>query len=104
MSKDIKWTPGPWFVNHSDDGCPWGVVQVSDNRQIRPEGRSFSEAKANAHLVAASPELYEALSAITEMYTDMINSGDCGNWNPEYDEEVTEARRVMAKARGEHHD
>jgi len=46
-------------------------------------------------------DLLEALEEITKMYCDMINSGDCGNWNPETDKEVIKARAAIAAARGE---
>ena len=54
----------------------------------------------NAQLVSAAPYLLEALSKLTEMYCQMIYSGDCGNWNPEDDIEVKEARAAIAKATG----
>lgn len=46
----------------------------------------------------AAPQLLEALQEITEMYCAMINSGDCGNWNPEEDKEVTKARAAIKAA------
>lgn len=46
-------------------------------------------------------QLLEALEEITEMYCRMINSGDCGNWNPETDKEVIKSRAAIAAAKGE---
>ena len=40
-------------------------------------------------------ELRKALNDMVEMYIGMVNSGDCGNWNPEEDEEVVAARKVL---------
>ena len=36
-----------------------------------------------------------ALEKLLNMYFDMVNSGDCGNWNPEEDDEVIEARAAL---------
>jgi hypothetical protein len=49
----------------------------------------------------AAPQLLDALEEITEMYCAMINSGDCGNWNPETDKEVIKSRAAIAAAKGE---
>ncbi len=39
--------------------------------------------------------LSEALTEITGMYCDLINSGDCGNWDPETDSEVIKSRKAL---------
>ena len=54
----------------------------------------------NLSLILAAPDLLEALSKLTDMYCRLLNSGDCGNWNPEDDIEVKEAREAIAKATG----
>ncbi len=46
-------------------------------------------------------ELYKSLKTFVEMYVRMVNSGDCGFWNPEDDDEVLIARRVLAKIEGQ---
>lgn len=56
---------------------------------------------ADCHLIAAAPEMYEALEDFVEKYTAMINSGDCGFWNPEEEPQVIAARLALSKARGE---
>jgi hypothetical protein len=40
-------------------------------------------------------ELRKALGGMVDLYTGMINSGDCGNWNPEDDSQVIAARKVL---------
>ena len=42
-------------------------------------------------------ELADALESMTERYTDLVNSGDAGFWNPETDKPVIQARAVLAK-------
>ena len=55
-----KWTPGPWTIGTVNFwwccGSDGGSVA-----QIDFAMRDASEANANAHLIAAAPDLYEAL-------------------------------------------
>jgi len=44
-------------------------------------------------------ELAEALEAMTEHYTSLINSGDAGFWDPETEKPVIKSREVLAKYR-----
>lgn len=89
MSNEAKWTPGPWVVFGA-----WGI-QDQNNRliaQFEPlndDGNGNSEESfANAHLIAAAPELYEALIRVQQ-------EGGMGiGLHRQID-------RVMAKARGE---
>ena len=37
----------------------------------------------------------EALEAFVDMYVGTVNSGDCGNWDPETDKEVILVRKVL---------
>lgn len=56
--------------------------------------------KADARLIASAPELYGALKVFVDEYVAMVNSGDCGFWNPEEEEKVRAARAALAKAEG----
>ena len=58
-------------------------------------------AKPTPEQIAAAPELYDALSKLAELYAELVNSGDCGSWDPEEDEPMKAARAALAKARGE---
>ena len=57
--------------------------------------------EANAHFIAASPNMFDALVAMTARYVDLAGSGDCGFWNPEEELQVIQARAAIAKAKGE---
>jgi hypothetical protein len=39
--------------------------------------------------------LERALSGLIERYVDLINSGDCGNWDPESEDPVKAARAAL---------
>ncbi len=60
-------TKGGWVADNGDSEI-WGVFSEIDADGIaylcEPNGkplRSFEEAEANAHLIAAAPDMYEAL-------------------------------------------
>lgn len=41
-------------------------------------------------------QLEAALKAISDRYTSLVNSGDCGSWNPETEDEVIAVRLLLA--------
>jgi len=96
-----KWTPGPWKKQFEFDYEPIYLVSegnliatvAPDNLQEATE--EFGEVNlANARLIAAAPELYEALQGILE-----IGKRDMSN--PKYDGYFNTAKEALAKARGE---
>jgi len=40
-------------------------------------------------------DLHVALSNLLDRYTELVNCGDCGNWNPETEDCVIEARKAL---------
>jgi len=79
-------TPGPWIID-SDDGDIIEVVSgdyfIADVHRLEPK----DEWRANARLIAAAPELLEALEELVDLY--------------EYEDNVSrDARAAIAKARG----
>ena len=77
------------------DGRPGGM------QEYRPTPAAIAQQGANAHLIAASPEMYVALAGIVEM---LRLSDD--EWDGEQDQlaltgRVMLAEQVLAKARGE---
>lgn len=57
--------------------------------------------RANANLIAAAPELLEALEGMLDRYTGLVNCGDCGSWDPESEVEVIDARKAITRAKGQ---
>jgi hypothetical protein len=40
-------------------------------------------------------ELVKALTGLLERYTSLVNCGDCGNWDPETEDDVIAARAAL---------
>ena len=89
-----KWTPGPWRLGHRQkakvgvDGKGWfdlAKVVVC----LKGSAEDSVEGTANAHLIAAAPDLYAALQAAFDMKVTC------------HTEWETMARAALAKARGE---
>ena len=94
-------TPGPWLLHHS-------TVYALNGRGLNrfstlPQPGTLQEAEllANAHLIAAAPDLLAALQGFLSMYLDANASGDWGNWDAEQDKEVIAARAAITAATGE---
>lgn len=98
-----KHTPGPWVVTpHPETHVDvFGVGEIMDDKQMQ-YGLShticYQNAEANARLIAAAPELLEALIRLeAELVEDKY--GDC--YEPSPFENLALARAAIAKATGE---
>ncbi len=91
-----KHTEGPW--NYAQDRRGWWRVFAGDSEIVRALSKhglrrlSKSERAANARLIAAAPDLLEALE---ELYWLATDNERMGVHMPEYD------RAQAAKAKGE---
>lgn len=108
---DTKFTPGPWAVRYDyvvqapsfDDGR---LVPVAQPYGVNSDGTDLF---ANARLIAAAPELYEALDQLlTDMLIAQGNMRDAAKHDPRWEgcaeaiqPRVDAARAALAKARGE---
>jgi hypothetical protein len=109
MSKNTR---GPWEVRPDESGVTYLRVRgsqlgcrfrIANVPKLTYEGATESEAAetlANANLIAAAPELLEALRFILDRYVQLVNSGDAGFWDPEKEPQVIQSRAAMAKAEG----
>ena len=94
-----SYTPGPWewddcvWDYDPEEQAPW-LVQKCTQRPVLL-GEVYCE-KANAHLIAAAPELYEALDGLLSEL-DSTPEIDLSSWGISTDD----ARAALAKARGE---
>lgn len=113
MNTTTKFTPGPWVAGVSSDGhvvsmgeaiqTPWSFAShlrwecahLIDEDEDCEQGRAqFQESSANAHLIAAAPELYAVAEAALYL-------ADLGSDDPVLVEFRDKARAALAKARGE---
>lgn len=107
-----KHTPGPWYAfwnenfwqinTSSDEFQNMAVGDVCESSEIYDKNhKPHDHSEANAKLIAAAPDLLEALEGLLDRYTSLVSCGDCGYWNAEVEEEVIASRAAIAKARGE---
>jgi hypothetical protein len=100
-----KHTPGPWQVNH------WDHLQVcdsSDERGCAPiahivktgEPKPRAEDIANARLIAAAPDLLEALKGAAFLLEAVSPSAERVGCDA-YKYEAAKLRALIAKATGE---
>jgi hypothetical protein len=99
-TNEKKWSEAPWTVAVPEskaerqklyvrcalrlDGAPAGIAVAHVT-----SAAGFAERDANAHLIAAAPELYEALDAFMRLGTMDDQSA------------IDAARAALSKARGE---
>jgi len=87
---ETKFTPGPWHEIQSEDSDSM-LIGPLDDRGIMPYCISHVESEDDAHLIAAAPEIYDALKNLLEVIS----------WEPYADNEIIIARAALAKARGQ---
>lgn len=117
MSKE-KFTPGPWVARveykksrlsnqtymlcsvHADDKCITDSVYVIHD--------NMDEAAANTRLIAAAPEMYEALKKLKECIEDYFGKNEreflkCGDKDVDgfFAQQYIAACNALKKARGE---
>ena len=99
---ETKFTPGPWHVGNQDiyadgsDGDDLVICAIGQAGGFRSAEFSVvrgkrSAAEANAHLIAAAPDLYDFLATLCMMRGIRKN----------YPGLVEHSEKALAKARGE---
>ena len=88
-----KHTPGPWKQGNDRIECSegYGVADLFTQR-------NDAETKANARLIAAAPEMLEALEALVREFDDTYDGDPI---SMEKHEAIEKARNSIIKARGE---
>lgn len=97
---EIKHTPGPWVLGESSGGRHFRAVNAREHSELATvvwvmedddmEGAQSPECEANANLIAAAPELLDALHAIAGGSVQRVS-----------DDLHRAARAAIAKAKGE---
>ena len=98
MTDQPKWTKGPWPIKTTGD---FKRIVIGDGLVDGPGGYEVAEvysddcdrdeAMANAHLIAAAPDMAEALDGLL----GLLDAGSL------YEPQAYAARTALAKARGE---
>lgn len=101
--KRPAWTPGPWRVWHRGDSAQIRADDGKTNIALLYI-KAVADMHANGRLIAAAPELYEALGAL-EFYADecakILDEKGYVNKAQHLSALVTKARAVLSLARGE---
>ncbi len=100
MANRSKHSPAPWTETENDDGDV--IVHMDESHSIvvaNLEG-SCTTCHANAHLIAAAPELLEVLQEIEWSYMDRY-CPVCGNTELNGHDDTCKLATVIAKAKGE---
>jgi hypothetical protein len=106
---DTKHTPGPWSdVKHTFDADAnhW-TVEVHANsgfifdlvRECEEEDE-YNEHIANARLIAAAPELLDALETLLEEFVNRMDVDYPGERLAQFQPEVKKAEAALRKAKG----
>jgi hypothetical protein len=91
-----KWTPGPWDISYDNDTGPNDDCfhEWMDVGPAKITGQYRGRDLANARLIAAAPDLYEALEFLLSCYRfGAVTSGK--------DRAIREAAVALAKANPE---
>ncbi len=98
-----KWTKGPWVVGtdtFDNDGYSESVIAQKDGPlavafAIEVDVKNVDVRKHNARLIAAAPDLYEALSELLPFAQQAYVGG------PDADALLAKARAALQRAEGE---
>ncbi|EHR9617128.1 hypothetical protein ACQLRU_000999 [Escherichia coli] len=107
--KEFNGTPGKWSFSHnSASDASVACIEINSSESLHEiaylqstpsriggyNQTSFDKTIANAHLIAAAPDLLNALQA-------MLNKAYKQNWNDHYPDEVSKAQSAISKALGD---
>ena len=103
-----NWTPGPWTAHTSSSGDWWIVTDRTTKEQntesIAATCLSSKRQQDNAKLIAAAPELYEAISDIEWISgedEDLLFCPCCDRYINSGHDGVCKLNDALRKARGE---
>ena len=83
-----QFTPGPWVVNTF-------IVNGQHKLEVLDATGANACVQANAHLIAAAPAMYEALSELVKYLREQVADEALDTWAP-----VFKAAMALAQAEG----
>ena len=98
---EAKHTPGPWLTHKEGFSSIYiesriGGGMLQEVASCGPTGEGRDQQEANARLIAAAPELLEALKEVVEILDEVLGFGT----EPSHGNIAAKARAVIAKATG----
>ena len=89
-------TGGPWRVGKHDETL--GIYDMAENYRLATieewRGEHEGESEANARLIAAAPDMLDALREMLSMF------GDHEQYDDDSAQVIAQTRQVIAKAEG----
>jgi hypothetical protein len=98
-----EFTKGPWTVHKNGRVVLAGGIRIYQStgpggaQSVQVQQRLDAELRANANLLAAAPELHEALECLLEWGQEPVREPCKQGWN----KAVEKAEAALKKARGE---
>ncbi len=97
----MKHTPGPWIAEINSNGDY--EIRLGSVREIyvQDSGEDDDDVKADALLISAAPEMYEALRWLLHLCSGISKGGDdCPVTQEEWNNAWDEAIKTVKKAEG----
>ena len=92
-----KFTQGDWHADSNEIRDYKGLIIATVYTHLEIN-MPLKEKLANAKLIAAAPDLLDALIGLSSEYKSLADSGDCGAWKAEYQTEFIKAEKAIKKA------
>lgn len=93
-----KHTPGPWKIDENED-LPLAVIEgTEEGTGIAEIGPRTPELIANAHLIAAAPDMLEALKRCGKVLEQIGEENQEWKQSGMYQKALAKAEKAVAKA------
>jgi len=104
MSNEAKFTAGPWEVTTEISMNDRTVCKLTENTLITSNCYVSEDLKADAHLIAAAPEMYTELEGAVEILEELHNDMGCFTAHAFDDADLDSLKSILAKARGDNNE